>query len=413
MGVVYIRKYIVRRLLQLIPILIGITLLSFALMQSSKTDAVDLLYQNAGNVASEEVKAEMRKELGLDKPFLVQYATWLGNILKGDMGMSYVMKKPVFTEFMKRLPNTIALTISSILVTFIVSVPLGILSAVKQNKFTDYVIRFFSFVGNSLPGFFLSLMLIYVFSLKLDLLPVMGNNGLKSLVLPTLTLAISMSAKYTRQIRATVRMYGDTMERSIGKQNIKRNNFLEGILDDLRNLKQNKIKTKLYILLFIVIILFIVALFGEYIVPNDPYAQDLSNALSPPSKEFIFGTDRYGRCLFSRVVVGAKTTMFSSLGLVIIIATFGTIVGSICGYIGGKVDEVVMRISDIFLAFPGMVFAIAVSGVLGGGIVNAVISLALISWPKFSRLARGHVLTIKNSAYIQAAKLSGCSCINN
>ena len=204
-------------------------------------------------------------------------------------------------------------------------------------------------------------------------------------------------------------MYGDTMERSIGKQNIKRNNFLEGILDDLKNLKQNKIKTKLYILLFIVIILFIVALFGEFIVPNDPYAQDLSNALSPPSKEFIFGTDRYGRCLFSRVVVGAKTTMFSSLGLVIIIATFGTIVGSICGYIGGKVDEVVMRISDIFLAFPGMVFAIAVSGVLGGGIVNAVISLALISWPKFSCLARGHVLTIKNSAYIQAAKLSGCS----
>lgn len=204
-------------------------------------------------------------------------------------------------------------------------------------------------------------------------------------------------------------MYGDTMERSIGKQNIKRNNFLEGTLDNLRNLKKNKIKIKLYILLFIVSILFLVALFGEYIVPNDPYAQDLSNALSPPSKEFIFGTDRYGRCLFSRVVVGAKTTMFSSLGLVIIIATFGTIVGAICGYMGGKVDEVVMRISDIFLAFPGMVFAIAVAGVLGGGIVNAVISLALISWPKFSRLARGHVLTIKNSAYVQAAKLSGCS----
>ncbi|MDO4925435.1 MAG: ABC transporter permease [Turicibacter sp.] len=199
------------------------------------------------------------------------------------------------------------------------------------------------------------------------------------------------------------------MERSMGKQNIKRNNFLECILDNLRNLKQNKIKIKLYILLFIVSILFLVALFGEYIVPNDPYAQDLSNALSPPSKEFIFGTDRYGRCLFSRIVVGAKTTMFSSLGLVVIISTFGTIVGAICGYMGGKVDEVVMRISDIFLAFPGMVFAIAVSGVLGGGIVNAVISLALISWPKFSRLARGHVLTIKNSAYIQAAKLSGCS----
>ena len=201
---VFIKKYIVRRLLQLIPILIGITLLSFAIMQSSKTDAVDLIYKDAGNVASEEVKEQIRQELGLDKPFIVQYTTWLGNVLKGDMGMSYVMKKPVFSEFMKRLPNTMALTITSIVVTFVVSVPLGILSAVKQNKPADYVIRFLSFTGNSLPGFFLSLILIYVFSLKLNLLPVMGNNGFKSIILPTLTLAISMSAKYTRQIRATV-----------------------------------------------------------------------------------------------------------------------------------------------------------------------------------------------------------------
>lgn len=201
-------------------------------------------------------------------------------------------------------------------------------------------------------------------------------------------------------------MYGDSMEKSIDKQNIKSSNLINNILD---NLKKNKRKIKLYVLVVIVAVLFLIALFGQYIVPHDPYGQDLSNALSPPSKEFIFGTDRYGRCLFSRVVVGAKTTMFSAIGLVAIIATFGTIVGSICGYVGGKIDEVIMRISDIFLAFPGMVFAIAVAGVLGGGIVNAVISLALISWPKFSRLARGHVLTIKNSTYIQAAKLSGCS----
>ena len=159
---VYIRKYIVRRLLQLIPILIGITLLSFALMQSSKTDAVDLIYKDASNVASEEVKEEIRKELGLDKPFLVQYTTWLSGVLRGDMGTSYVMKKPVFTEFMKRLPNTIVLTITSVITTFVISVPLGILSAVKQNKLTDYIIRFCSFTGNSLPGFFLSLILIYV-----------------------------------------------------------------------------------------------------------------------------------------------------------------------------------------------------------------------------------------------------------
>ena len=185
-------------------------------------------------------------------------------------------------------------------------------------------------------------------------------------------------------------MYGDIMEKAICNRN-------------------SKTKIKLYMLLAIVVILFVVAFFSESIVPNDPYAQDLSNALSPPSEEFIFGTDMYGRCLFSRVVVGSKTTMFSALGLVAIISIFGSIVGAICGYVGGKFDEIIMRISDIFLAFPGMVFAIAVAGVLGGGIVNAVISLALISWPKFSRLARGQVLAIKNNSYIYAAKLNGCS----
>lgn len=187
--------------------------------------------------------------------------------------------------------------------------------------------------------------------------------------------------------------------KNIGRRFVKSNNTI----------KINKLKIKLIVFLFLAGLLLLIALFGEHIVPHDPYEQNLSNALSAPSREYIFGTDRYGRCLFSRVIVGAKTTMFSALGLVTMISVFGTVVGTICGYIGGKIDEFIMRISDIFLAFPGMVFAISVSAVLGGGIVNAVISLALISWPKFSRIARGFVLTIKNNTYIQAAKLSGCS----
>ena len=186
-------------------------------------------------------------------------------------------------------------------------------------------------------------------------------------------------------------------------------NIGKRLIESNRKAKINKLKIKLVIFLFLAGLLFFIALFGEYIVPHDPYKQNLSNALSAPSREYICGTDRYGRCLFSRVIVGAKTTMFSAMGLVTIISIFGTIVGTICGYIGGNFDEFIMRISDIFLAFPGMVFAIAISAVLGGGIVNAVISLALISWPKFSRLARGLVLIIKNNTYIQAAKLSGCS----
>ena len=199
------KKYIIKRILQLIPILIGITLLTFVLMNASSTDAVDVMEQNTGTSWSEEQKEAVRVELGLDKPLPVQYLVWLGNLLRGDMGNSYISGQPVFSQFVSKLPETIYLTITSMLLTVVLSIPLGILSAVKKNKFTDYLIRVLSFIGNSMPGFFVALLLMYVFSLKLGWFPVMGNNaGWKSVVLPTLTLAIAMSAKYTRQVRATV-----------------------------------------------------------------------------------------------------------------------------------------------------------------------------------------------------------------
>lgn len=199
------KKYTGKRLLQLIPILFGITLLSFLLMNTGTADVIDVMESNSGGVMSEEEKDALRAELGLDKPLVQQYAVWLGKVLRGDMGKSFVSGQPVFTTFLSRLPATIYLTITSILLTVFLSVPLGILSAVKQNRLTDYIIRFFSFIGNSLPNFFVSLLLIYFFSLKLKLLPVMGNTaGWKSVILPTLTLALSMASKYTRQVRATV-----------------------------------------------------------------------------------------------------------------------------------------------------------------------------------------------------------------
>ena len=198
------KKYVGKRLLQLIPIILGITLLSFTLMQSAAGDAVDALYDNAGGGVSEEVKAEKRHELGLDQPFIIQYTSWLGGVLTGDMGVSYISNKPVFETFVSKLSATIYLTLTSILLTVLISIPFGVLSAVRHNRFTDYLIRFFSFIGNALPGFFVSLLLIYFLALQLKLFPVMGNGSLKSIVLPTLTLAIAMSAKYTRQVRTTV-----------------------------------------------------------------------------------------------------------------------------------------------------------------------------------------------------------------
>ncbi|WP_303691925.1 ABC transporter permease [Megamonas hypermegale] len=199
------KTYIAQRILHLIPILLGITLLSFGLMHTVAGDAIDVMEANRGTVLSEEAKDRLRSELNLDKPFLVQYGIWLKDMVSGDMGTSYVSGKPVFSTFLQKLPATILLTITSILCTIIISFPLGIIAALNRNGWSDYLIRFFSFVGNSLPGFFVSLLLIYVFSLKLNLLPVMNTSGgWQGIILPTMTLTIAMSAKYIRQIRAVV-----------------------------------------------------------------------------------------------------------------------------------------------------------------------------------------------------------------
>ena len=200
-----LKNYIAKRFLQLIPILLGITLLSFLLTNSGASDVISLMEANTGRVMSEEEKSQLRADLGLDKPIVQQYVVWLGKVLRGDMGKSFVSGKPVFSTFLSKLPATVYLTITSILLTVVISIPLGILSAVRRNKITDYLIRFLSFIGNSLPNFFVSLLLIYFFSLKLNLLPVMGNSaGWRSVILPTMTLALSMASKYTRQVRAVV-----------------------------------------------------------------------------------------------------------------------------------------------------------------------------------------------------------------
>ena len=199
------RKYVIRRLLQLIPILIGITFLSFGMMRLAGGDAVTYMYENAGTAVSQEILDAARAEYGLDKPFLVQYAAWLGGMLTGDMGESYVSHKDVFDTFVSKLPATMLLTLSSIILTVLIAVPLGILSAVKHNRWVDYVIRFLSFIGNSMPNFFAALVLMYFLSIRLQIFPVITTDNLAlSLVLPTLTLALSMASKYTRQVRATV-----------------------------------------------------------------------------------------------------------------------------------------------------------------------------------------------------------------
>lgn len=171
--------------------------------------------------------------------------------------------------------------------------------------------------------------------------------------------------------------------------------------------RNNGVRARLLIFGVLAATLILCSFFSEHLTPYDPYLQDLTIAKQAPSAEHLLGTDRYGRDMLSRVIAGSRASIFSTLLLVAVITAVGTAVGITCGWIGGWVDTVLMRISDVFLAFPGLVFALAVAGSLGGGLQNAIIALAAISWPKYARIARSQTLSQKETQWMKAVRLSG------
>lgn len=195
-------KLIRQRLFQLIPILIGITVVSFLMMKLTSADAIDRMYQMTESVVSESVKASQRKELYLDQPLVTQYIRWMKELLTGNLGFSFVSKRPVVEIFLEKLPSTMNLCLFSLGVTLLVSIPIGIFSALNANRLPDYVVRILALFGNAMPNFFVAIILIYIFGLKLGWFPIINVSRVnQSVILPGLTLAISMSSKYVKQIR--------------------------------------------------------------------------------------------------------------------------------------------------------------------------------------------------------------------
>ena len=150
------------------------------------------------------------------------------------------------------------------------------------------------------------------------------------------------------------------------------------------------------------LLLIAVALAVPLIAPYDPLEAVMQNAYLPPSAEHLFGTDKLGRDNFSRILYGASYSLSSVLLLVTIIFAVGTTLGVLAGYYGGKVDIVIMRISDMMISFPGMILAIAVAGILGGSLINAIIALTIVTWTKYARLARSMVLKIKKTRFCRS-----------
>lgn len=199
------KKQLGLRLLQMLVVLIGISFLTFLLTYLAPGDPVRTMYAATGVIPSEEVMNEVREQMGLNDPFFVQYGRWLTNCLHGDFGNSYAYGKPVVSLLLARLWPTLKLALFSMILMLIVSIPLGMLSAVCKNGPIDYLVRCVTFFGVSLPNFWVGLMLMLVFCVRVNWLPVISSAGdFKSMILPSVTLAIAMSAKYTRQVRTAV-----------------------------------------------------------------------------------------------------------------------------------------------------------------------------------------------------------------
>ena len=198
------RRSIIRRVLQFIPVLLGITFLAFLLIYLSPSDPVSVRMSAGGISVSPEIMESMRRSMGLDRPLLIQYGDWLWNILHGNMGKSYITDADVLDQILKALPYTLGMAGASLLLTLCISIPVGILTAAMQNSKFDYVVRVMAFVGNALPNFIIALCLMFIFSYRLGWIPVLATTKPIGLILPALTLALVMSSRYIRQIRAAM-----------------------------------------------------------------------------------------------------------------------------------------------------------------------------------------------------------------
>ena len=198
------KKQILARIGQIVLVLLGISFITFALVMLAPGDVVrQMIAGNEDIIVSQAEIDALRAELGLDKPFFFQYLDWLGRALQGNLGFSYMVKKPVVEALWEGLPGTVLLSLASLFMMMVVSIPAGIYSAVKRGSVVDNIVRVFTFMGVSMPGFWVGLMLLWIFGLKLDLLPI-GEISLETLIMPSLTLAIAMASKYTRQVRTAI-----------------------------------------------------------------------------------------------------------------------------------------------------------------------------------------------------------------
>ncbi len=493
------KSYLRRRLWQSLLVLLGVSVVVFLILHLTGDPAALLLPPDA---TAEDI-AKFRTAMGFDDPVAVQYVRFLKGAVRGDFGESLRHGEPAMGLVLERLPATFELAGAGLLIALGLAIPAGIVSAVRRNTSVDYVSTVVALLGQAMPTFWLGIMLILIFSVRLNWLPSSGRGGLEHLILPAITLGLFTTARITRLTRSgmlevlgqdyirTARAKGVGEPPVVWKHALKnasipivtivgidrvagggpplgpgdlqprlpggavggvpprehvRDRELPGRRDLhlprsahpvplmaalppsvateavalatrrprvdrewvalLRRLVRRR--TALFGMLVVLGVL-LAAAFAPLVAPFDPLEQDIGQRLREPGwqdaqgRVHPLGTDHLGRDILSRIVFGSRIALVVGLAAVVISGVLGMLIGLLAGYFGGRVDDFLMRLADIQLAFPFILLAIAVIGVLGPSLRNIIIVIGVSSWVVYARVVRGEVLSIREREYVQAA----------
>src|SRR5437588_307773 len=409
--------YIRRRLILMAFVLFGVSIVIFSMVRILPGDPAFLIL---GDRATDQKAAELREQLGLNRPILEQYWNFVSGFAHGDMGQSLLYRQPVGDLVLTRVPVTLTLSAYAMGLAAVITLTFGILAAINKGRWPDQLIRIGFLFALTTPNFWFGILLILLFGLTLHWFPVAGfgetvPQHLWYLFLPALTLALQLSAVLIRNLRGQIilTMRSDYIRTAHAKG-------LSERLVLLRHVLRNALLSTVTIFglqfgflvggAIVIETVFALPGTGQLLTPSDPLEPRFTAAFLPPfSPGHILGTDNFGRDIWSRIAFSTRLDLQIGLLSVSFPFIFGSLVGIATGYLGGKLDTLLMRVVDVLMAFPFLILVIAIMSILGPGLTNLYIAVGVVGWIPYARITRGETLATRHLEYVLAARTIGCS----
>src|SRR5258705_343013 len=407
--------YLFRRILAAIPVMGVVALFVFLLLRLTPGDPAAIL---AGDNATPEQLERIRTSLGLNEPLYTQFFTWIGKLLQGDLGVSLISNVPVLKMISQRVEPSISIALSTIILSVLIAVPLGVIAAWKHGTWIDRFVMGLSVVGFSVPVFVIGYVLIQIFAIDLRWLPVQGFRSitagfgpfLERIILPTFTLSFIYVALIARMTRASMLdVLGEDYVRTARAKGINETGVL--LRHALRNAAVpviTVIGTGFALLISGVVVtesVFNLPGIGRLTV-DAVLARDLR--LKPSSAQFLLGTGGYGRDVLSRILYGGRISLLIGLGAAVFSIGIGLVIGLVSGFFKW-IDAVMMRVMDGLMAMPSILLAIAVVSLSGASLMTVLVAITIPEIPRVARLVRSVVLSAREEPYVEAAISVGSS----